>query len=1037
MITNKVQATYLFGEQQNPFPGLRAFGIEESHLFFGREGQSEVILEYLARNHFAAVTGASGSGKSSLIYCGLIPVLFGGFVAGAGSSWRIIATRPGNQPVRNLAEAIADSETQGYENAENKVETYRNLVYALLRRNSFGLIEAVSQMQLQKGENLLLVIDQFEELFRFKDSRDDTVTTLNETEAFIKLLVNSVRQRKLPIYIVLTMRSDFVGECSQFQELTTLINDSNYLVPQMTRDDFSRAILGPIAVKGMEIDPQLYQEILNSISEGSDQLPVLQHVMMRTWEFWQKYNESGTPLRLRDYEAAGKMENALSMHANEAFEVLSEEGKRICKSMFKTLTEKSTDNKGIRHPATVKEIADVAQAQIEEVIKVINEFRSRGRSFVTPAENIELNEQVVIDISHESLMRVWDRLRGWVEEETNSVQMYLRLSEASSLYQLGKTSLWRPPDLQLALNWKKTQQPSLAWAKKYNPAFEKVMVFLDASEKKFLQEEQNKIKLQRRTLNRTRRFASIMGFVAIVFLLLTAFAISQWGEARNQRERAEVYASIMEQQKNIAVEEKDVKELERLRATIEKDSAEKAQMSALLRLSEVREEANEAHEMVVEATQKSEVFQKTSEQARLERELAERTAKQALEEQSRAEQATSIEKRTRMLTTAQTMAIKAMQTENKDLKGLLAYQAYRFNEQYKGPDNNPDVFRGLYNVMTSFQGVDYNALKGHEGSVKSLAFVPSQNIVYSSGADGNIIRWDLNQGSKKGTTLKHNNFSNRSLAISSNGRWLACGTGTSIIQVFNLNQPSTDPQQFEAHKGAVVDLDFISGKDILISVGSDKSVILWNLLTDEKRTIVTHSSRIRTIYLSKDGSYIFGGTDDGKLIRWNIANGEAKEIYDNKQQAINALCMNSSGSRLAIGDISGNIIIIDPSTSKKISQVKGHSARIQDIAYSPDNSQLATSSYDGTIRIWNAGKLSESPVLITEHESWALAIAFSPDGRTLVTSSEKGVIYYWATRAKYMAEQICNNVSRNFTDQEWDIYVGMDVDYQKTCSNRE
>ena len=97
-------------------------------------------------------------------------------------------------------------------------------------------------------------------------------------------------------------------------------------------------------------------------------------------------------------------------------------------------------------------------------------------------------------------MRVWDRLKSWVEEETNSVQMYMRLSEAASLYQLGKTGLWRPPDLQLALNWKNTQNPSLSWAKKYNPAFEKVMVFLDASEKKFLQEEQNKVKLQRRTL---------------------------------------------------------------------------------------------------------------------------------------------------------------------------------------------------------------------------------------------------------------------------------------------------------------------------------------------------------------------------------------------------------------------------------------------------------------------------------------------------------------------------------------------------------
>jgi hypothetical protein len=1037
MITNKVQAIFSIGEQLNPFPGLRAFGIEESHLFFGREGQSEIILEYLARNHFAAVTGASGSGKSSLIYCGLIPILFGGFVAGAGSNWRIIATRPGNQPVRNLAEAIADAETQGFSDAELKAETYRNLVYALLRRNSFGLVEAISQMQLQRGENLMLVIDQFEELFRFKDSRDDTITTLNETEAFIKLLVNAVRQRKLPIYVVLTMRSDFVGECSQFQELTALINDSNYLVPQMTRDDFSRAILGPIAVKGVEMDPQLYQEILNSISEGSDQLPVLQHVMMRTWEFWKKYNEPGTSLRLRDYEAAGKMENALSMHANEAYESLSEEGKRICKSMFKTLTEKSTDNKGIRHPATIKEIADVAQAQIDEVIKVINEFRSRGRSFVTPAENIELNEHVVIDISHESLMRVWDRLKGWVEEETNSVQMYLRLSEAASLYQLGKTSLWRPPDLQLALNWKKTQQPSLAWAKKYNPAFEKVMVFLDASEKKFLQEEQNKIKLQRRTLNRTRRFASIMGFTAILFLLLTAFAISQWGEAQKQKKRAEVYASIMEQQKNIAVEEKDVKELERLRAMVGKDSAEKAQMSALLRLSEVKVEAQEAHEMVVEVKQQSEVLQKTSEQARLERELAEKTAKQALEEQSRAEQATSLEKRTRMLTTAQTMAIKAIQTDNKDLKGLLAYQAYRFNEQYNGPENNPDVYKGLYNFMTAFQGKDYNSLNGHEGSVKSLVFIPSQNIVFSSGADGNIIRWDLNQGAKKGTTLIHNNFSNRSLAISSNGRWLACGTGTSIIQVFNLNQPNTSPELFEAHKGAVVDLDFISGKDILISVGSDKSVVSWNLLTGEKKTIVTHSSRIRTICLSNDGNYVYGGTDDGKLIRWNITDGEPKEIYDNKQQAINAMNMNGNDSRLAIGDISGNIIIIDPVAAKRISQIKGHSARIQDIAYSPDNTQIATSSYDGTIRIWNAAKLSENPVLITEHESWALAIAFSPDGKTLVSSSEKGVIFYWPTKAKYMAQLVCNNVSRNFTDQEWDIYIGMDIDYQKTCSNRE
>ncbi len=1036
MITNKVQAQYNLGEQHNPFPGLRAFSIEESHLFFGREGQSEIVLEYLARNHFAAVTGASGSGKSSLIYCGLVPILFGGFVAGAGSNWRIIATRPGNQPVMNLAEAIADAETGNFELTSDEMRsTTRNIVFALLRRNSFGLVDAIAQMGLNKNENLLLIIDQFEELFRFKESRDDKITTVNETEAFIKLLVNAVHQRRLPIYIVLTMRSDFVGECSQFQGLTALINDSNFLVPQMTRDDFSHAILGPIAVAGAKMDPQLYQEILNSISEGSDQLPVLQHAMMRTWEFWKKYNEPGTPLRLRDYEAAGKMENALSMHANEAYEVLTEEGKAICKSMFKTLTEKSSDNKGIRHPATVKEIADVAQARIEAVTTVINEFRSRGRSFIIPAEHVELTEHTVIDISHESLMRVWDRLKGWVEEETNSVQMYMRLSEAASLYQLGKTGLWRPPDLQLALNWKKTQKPSLAWAKKYNPAFEKVMVFLDASEKKFLQEEQNKVKLQRRTLNRTRRFATTMGIFAIAFMALMAYALNQKNEAQKQTQLAEAYATIMEQQKNVAVEEKDIKELERLRAMIGKDSAEKAQMLAMLQLHEVKQEAEVAYEMVDEVKQQSVVLQKTTDQARRERELAEKAAQQALADQNKAEQAVSAEMRKRMLTTAQTMAIKAMQVDDRDIKGLLAYQAYKFNIQYNGSDNQPDIYKGLYNVFVANKGVDYNALRGHDGSVKSLVFYPNRNVFYSSGADGDILRWDLNQGTTKPQVIIHNPFSNRSLAISSSGRWLACGTGTSNIQIFNLNQPNVQPNLIEAHKGAVVDLEFIEGKDILISTGSDKTIMYWNLLNSDKRTITTHSTRIRTIALSKDGNYVYGGTDDGQLIRWTISNGDARLIYDNKEQGINAITLNSTGSRLAIGDKSGNIIMLDPVTSRKLAQIKGHNARIQDIAFSPDNSQLATSSYDGTIRIWNANKLSEAPVVITEHESWALAIAFSPDGRSLVTSSEKGEIYYWATKAKFYAEQVCGYVSRNFTDQEWDIYVGMDVDYERTCPN--
>jgi WD40 repeat protein len=1037
MTTNKVQLSHIVKEQENPFPGLRAFGVDESHLFFGREGQSEIVLEYLALNRFAAVTGASGSGKSSLIYCGLVPILYGGFILSSGSTWRIIATRPGNQPIINLAEAINDSEADSKNFDLEKQDISRNIIYANLRRSSFGLIDVVAQMNLKRNENLLLVIDQFEELFRFKESRDNITTTLNETEAYIKLLVNAIHQRSLPIYIVLTMRSDFIGECSQFQELTRLINQSNYLVPQMTREDFSRAITGPIAVSGNEIDAQLLQQILNSIAEGTDQLPVLQHTMMRTWEFWHKYNEIGTPLRLRDYDAAGKMENALSMHANEAYETLTEEGKRICKSMFKTLTEKSTDNKGIRHPATVKEIANVAQAGIQDVLDVINVFRSRGRSFLTPTEGTELNELTVIDISHESLMRVWDRLKGWVEEETNSVQLYLRLSEAASLYQLGKTGLWRPPDLQLALNWKKTQQPSLAWAKKYNPAFEKVMVFLDASEKKFLQEEQNKVKLQRRTLSRTRRFATVMGVTAIAFLGLMFYAYSQKTEADKLRKGAEMYASVMEQQKDYAVEETNVKEIERLKAMHQKDSVERARMEAMLQLTEVKEEVEHAKVLVTEVTKQSEVFQKTSNQAQIEKQLAEQNAFQAKVEQTKAEKEKTLELKKRILTVAQAIAAKSAQIDDPVLKALLAYQAFQFNRDFQGNIYDPDVYSGLYRSLATFKGINFNSFKGHEGAVKALAFLPDKPVFFSAGADGKILRWDLSYNNVSPQTLIKNNFVNRSLAVSSTGRWLACGTGTSSIQLFNLNQSNFEPIVKEGHKGWVVDIEFIKGKDVLISCSEDKTIMYWDLITNQNKTIASNNTRIRAICLSVDGKLVYGATEDGFVKSWNIENGESKVIYDNKSSSIYAISLNSSGSKLACGDKNGYIILINPLTGKVISRVQGHSARILDLCFSPDNSDLATSSNDGTLRIWNSQDLSSNPVIITEQESWVTAIAFTPDGRKLISSSNNGnLIYYWPTRSEYMTDQMCKFITRNMTKIEWDTYVGSDIEYHKTCIDK-
>jgi WD40 repeat protein len=1020
----------------NPFPGLRPFSVEESHLFFGREGQCETVLGYLNRNRFAAVTGASGSGKSSLIYCGLIPALFGGFIKPAGSRWRIITTRPGNSPVENLAEAIASIEKPLADPARFTIN--HQILCTILRRSSFGLVNAVRQVNLAPGENILLILDQFEELFRYKESRKDT-TVFNETEAYIKLIVNAIKQTEQPIYVVLTMRSDFIGECSQFQELTRLINKSNFLIPQMTRDDFKEAIMGPLAVGGATIDPQLLQHLLNVIEDKTDQLPVLQHVMMRTWEFWTRNNEPSIPLRSRDYEAAGKIENALSMHANEAFEELTDEGKNVCRAMFKCLTEKGTDNKGTRHPATVKHISEIAQASDLAVIDVVNKFRAKGRSFLTPGEGVGIDSDTVIDISHESLMRIWDRLKSWVDEEFSSVQMYLRLAEAASQYQIGKTGLWRPPDLQVALNWKKTQKPTLTWAKKYNPAFEKVMVFLDASEKKYQQEEQAKVRLQRMELNRTRKFAVAMLSAAVAFLFISVWGFQQRGEAMKKAKEAESSRAEAEFRKKesdslrvVAEGKFERADFERVISQISADSADKKRLMAQLQSKILEQQRMLAVQQAEEATQRSETMRKQKEES-------EKTAEKAIEQQSVSEREKTQEYNKRILSTALAMAGKVSQTDDKNLKGLLAYQAYLFNRDYNGPTDHTDIYNALYNAMTGFNGENYNGLQGHDGAVRSLVFLPGSSVFFSSGGDGKILRWDLNGNPKSYRTLIDNNFINRSLAISPNGRWLACGTTSSGIQLFNLNTTNAPPTLLQGHKGSWVEaLSFTPDSKGLYSASTDKTILYWDLIAGTNVLFINlESTKVRCLAASPTGHVLFGGTDDGRLIRWNTDTKEATVIFQSDNNQIYALSVNSTGSRVAFVDKTGTLRLADTRSNSVIKTISAHSARILDVKFSPDDRQIATSSMDKTVKIWDATNLDNRPVTITKHDGWVLSVAFSPDGRYLVSSSESGEnIYVWPAHTSMMADQMCGKISRNMTKREWETYIGYDIPLQKTCPNK-
>ncbi|MDH5603404.1 MAG: High-affnity carbon uptake protein Hat/HatR, partial [Cyclobacteriaceae bacterium] len=188
----------------NPFPGLRPFKIEESHLFFGREGQSDEVLLKLSENRFVGIIGPSGSGKSSFVYCGVLPILYGGFLTEVSADWEVIVMRPGAGPIDNLADALlmADASYRQAETEERKLK--RTIISTLLRSSSLGLVEAIQQFKRTTKKNYLILVDQFEELFRFKESRD--AGALDETLAFINLILEAVNYPDTPIYSALTMR---------------------------------------------------------------------------------------------------------------------------------------------------------------------------------------------------------------------------------------------------------------------------------------------------------------------------------------------------------------------------------------------------------------------------------------------------------------------------------------------------------------------------------------------------------------------------------------------------------------------------------------------------------------------------------------------------------------------------------------------------------------------------------------------------------------------------------------------------------------
>jgi WD40 repeat protein len=540
-----------------PFVGLRPFEEEDSHLFFGRRNQMNELLERLESTRLVAIVGSSGCGKSSIVRAGLVPALKAGFLLKSRAAWRVLVIKPGKAPIRHLAAAVLGDGAGGEGASEEAVAAFEQEIRLA---GAEAVLERLAGSAERGEHNVLLVVDQFEEIFRF-GLHEKNQELRDEAADFVSVLLALAEESALPVYVVLTMRADFIRDCDDIQDLPDALNRSLFLVPRLTREQFREAIEGPVRWSDAAIANRLLDRLLNDSNREHDELPVLQHALLRTWREWSK--DGRGPMDTEHYEHAGTVERALDLDAEAALEGLDEAGIDRVRRLFQALTAVDDANRKIRRPARLGELEHITGLGREEILPLLERFRADGRSLLVWSD---ADPDPLIDISHESLIRNWKRLTAWAEEEAESVVQYRRLAEAAGDYPDRGGLLW-DPRLQIGLDWRSRCAPTRTWGERVAPGadFERAMGFLDESrqarETARARREREKEEAHERDLAREREahrlrlrgsrrlLATAAGFL-VVMMGLAVFALGQWRAAETQKAKAEelkTYHSLVSQ----------------------------------------------------------------------------------------------------------------------------------------------------------------------------------------------------------------------------------------------------------------------------------------------------------------------------------------------------------------------------------------------------------------------------------------------------------------------------------------------------------
>ncbi|MBN1250528.1 MAG: hypothetical protein JXR51_14870 [Bacteroidales bacterium] len=1090
--------------KKSPYPGLRPFTEEESIYFKGRDLHIKQIIEQLEKKKITIITGASGDGKSSLVYAGVIPNARAGFFHAEYNNWLICDFRPERNPLTNLAKTLANN----FDYSENEIYNELKLGFSsiiklfkkskyFIDKNSENWLNATNDEKRiikSKGANLFILADQFEEFFTNPENYSNGVPS-EEAYVTVNLLLETAGisiVEDLPIFIVFTMRSDFISQSVAFTGLPEYIGYSQFFIPRLQRNEFQQVIEEPAMLAGGKISKRLTETLINESREGFDQLPIIQHTLNQLWimaesgndemdlehlvklagldtkylsktdkQEFEKWIKNQEKFKQKFFKSAD-LTNVLNTHANILYEtaffyfteiiewgeknITENDAKFIIKTAFQSLT-KIDQGRAVRNRATLREITDIINNEnisYETVCGVLNIFRLKNNNFLRPfidASDIEtqfLHADTVLDITHEALIRNWELLVYWENEEKENYNNFQDFKiQLQRWIDSGKSKEFVLPlgTLVHFENWYEKFMPNKYWIAKYEKSIDSNENLMDEADiladniKKYLQISRKTITNIEKAKKRRRAIYLIASIVAMIVLgaftywamLEKANALDQQKIAEEKTRLAEEQTRIVEAQKNEILTANEIAEKERLKA----ENSAKEALWAKAQSDEAKENAVFLRVLAEEQTiiAKNEKLNALNEKVEADKQriIAEKAKNTAIV-------ASDSTKVLSYLSLARSLALKAQNPyEDPQINLLLAMQAYYFNIKYGGFERNPDIYNALrYSLTANGKNNILNFVKEN-----IVSFFVDERFLTVHTEKNELVQYDL----KLNDILSRERLFKIKIPINSSfflsDKYLVIGFEDRKQKLYFIE----DKTEFnlDGHGGLIRSADKNPTNNEFATAGRDKTIRIWDIKEENQKSkkVYTANSRVNAIKYTADGKNILAACNDGSIILWNVETGEDKLL--DKKEGTRAISIGENDKRdvLAVGYDNGNVILVYPNKNYNYKNYLLSNTGINAIDFNSSSSVMSVSKNNRNIDMNNIENMSLNTIKIFDHEVKVRNLMFAKNDR-LYGLCEDNTIRFWEKDNKTYADIVKSILKRNFTKEEWEIHVGNNVKYETT-----